>query len=115
MGAKNVLVSLGGDGAILVTMEGKEYYSKAPKGKVLNTVGSGDSMVAGFIAGLKKSNENIENISKTTTYEKASSEEFVKNYDFEKAFKMGIAAGSASAFSMDLATEEEVNDVLKQL
>ena len=91
IGAQNVLISLGGEGAILVTTEGKEYYSKAPKGKVLNTVGAGDSMVAGFIAG------------------------YVKSVDFEQAFKMGIATGSASSFSMNLATAEEVANLLKEI
>ncbi len=91
MGAQNVLISLGGDGAILVTKDEKEYYLKAPKGKVLNTVGAGDSMVAGFIAG------------------------YVKNGDFEYAFKMGIATGSASSFSMNLATAEEVANLLKEI
>lgn len=91
MGARNVLISLGGEGAILVTTEEKEYYSKAPKGKVLNTVGAGDSMVAGFIAGYEYSG------------------------DFEQAFKMGIATGSASSFSMNLATAEEVADLLKEI
>ena len=91
IGAQNVLISLGGDGAILVTTEGKEYYSKAPKGKVLNTVGAGDSMVAGFIAGYEQSGE------------------------FEQAFKIGIATGSASSFSMNLATAEEVANLLKEI
>lgn len=91
MGAQNVLVSLGGDGAILVTTEDKIYFSNAPKGKVINTVGAGDSMVAGFIAGYKQSGE------------------------LEKAFKMGIATGSASAFSMNLATAEEVKNLLKEI
>ena len=91
MGAQNVLISLGGDGAILLNKEGKVYYSKAPKGKVINTVGAGDSMVAGFLAGYKKTK------------------------DYEQAFKMGIATGSASAFSMDLATAKEVEDLLKDI
>ena len=91
MGAQNVLISLGGDGAILLIKEGKVYYSKAPKGKVINTVGAGDSMVAGFLAGYKKTK------------------------DYEQAFKMGIATGSASAFSMDLATAKEVEDLLKDI
>ena len=91
MGAQNVLISLGGDGAILVTTEDEVYFSKAPKGKVVNTVGAGDSMVAGFIAGYEKSG------------------------DFEQAFKMGIATGSASAFSMNLATEQEVANLLKEI
>ena len=91
MGARNVLISLGGDGAILITETKEVYYSKAPKGKVLNTVGSGDSMVAGFIAG------------------------YQKNRDYNEAFKMGIAAGSASAFSMNLATLPEVESQLKEI
>lgn len=91
MGAENVLISLGGDGAILVTKENKEYYSKAPKGKVLNTVGAGDSMVAGFLAG------------------------YIENREYEKAFKIGIATGSASAFSMDLATRAQVEMLLKEI
>ena len=91
MGAQNVLISLGGDGAILVTNENKEYCINAPKGKVLNTVGAGDSMVAGFIAGYEKSGE------------------------YEYAFKMGVATGSASAFSMSLATKEEVVNLLKEI
>lgn len=91
MGAQNVLVSLGGDGAILVTQDNKVYFSKAPKGKVLNTVGAGDSMVAGFLTGYKESG------------------------DYEQAFKMSIATGSASAFSMDLATKEQVEMLLKEI
>lgn len=84
MGAENVLISLGGDGAILATKDNKVLYLKAPKGKVVNSVGAGDSMVAGFLAGLFK-------------YD-----------DYEKAFKMGIAAGSASTFSENLATKDEI-------
>ena len=84
MGAENVLISLGGDGAILLTKDKNVLYSKAPKGEVINSVGAGDSMVAGFLAGL-------------LTYD-----------DYEKAFKMGIAAGSASTFSENLATKDEI-------
>ncbi len=91
MGARNVLISLGGDGAMLVTTENKEYFLNAPKGKVLNTVGAGDSMVAGFVAG----------------YEKRG--------DYQYAFKVGLATGSASAFSMNLATSEEVANLLKEI
>ena len=91
MGAQNVLVSLGDDGAILLTREGKTYYSEAPKGDVVNTVGSGDSMVAGFLAG------------------------YYKAKDYEYALKMGVSAGSASAFSVELATKEKVDSILKQL
>ena len=91
MGARNVLISLGGDGAMLVTTENKEYFLNAPKGKVLNTVGAGDSMVAGFVAGYEKSG------------------------DYQYAFKVGLATGSASAFSMNLATSEEVANLLKEI
>jgi len=84
MGAENVLISMDKDGAILITKDKKLLYSKAPKGNVISSVGSGDSMVAGFIAG------------------------FLTNDDYEKALKMGIAAGSASAFSEKLATKEEI-------
>ena len=91
MGAQNVLISLGGEGAIFITADDKVYFSEAPKGKVVNTVGAGDSMVAGFIAAYKQYG------------------------DFEKAFKMGIATGSASAFSMNLATAEEVANLLKEI
>lgn len=91
MGAKNVLVSLGGDGAILVTVEENVYFCEAPKGKVLNTVGAGDSMVAGFLAG------------------------YLKTQDYEYALKMGIATGSASAFSMNLATIKDVETLLRKM
>ena len=90
-GAQNVLVSLGNDGALLLTKEDKIYYSKVPKGQVVNTVGSGDSMVAGFLAG------------------------YYQTKDYEYALKTGVAAGSASAFSTRLATKEDVNALLKQL
>ena len=91
MGAENVLISLGQDGAVLVTKDKNIRYLKAPKGKLVNSVGSGDSMVAGFIAGL-------------LTYN-----------DYEKAFKMGIAAGSASAFSKNLATKEEILSLFSKI
>ena len=83
-GARNVLVSMGGLGAVLVDEEGGVHLSEAPEGVVVNSVGAGDSMVAGFLAGwLEK-----------------------KNYEY--AFHMGLSAGSASAFSEKLATSEEV-------
>lgn len=91
MGARNVLISLGGEGGILVTEKQEVFISKAPKGKAINTVGAGDSMVAGFVAGYEKSK------------------------DYEQAFKLGIATGSASAFSMELATKEKVEILLKQI
>lgn len=91
MGAQNVLISLGGEGALLITQEDKVHFLKAPKGDVVNTVGAGDSMVAGFIAGYQETR------------------------DFNTALKMGIAAGSASSFSMNLATRQEVANLLKQI
>lgn len=88
MGAENVLVSLGKDGAMLLTEDGNVFYAEAPKGKVVNTVGAGDSMVAGFVA------------------------EYTKSMDMEKALKWGIAAGSASAFSKNLASKEEIDALI---
>ena len=91
LGAQNILVSLGKEGALLLTKDDKVLYSKAPEGKIVNTVGSGDSMVAGFLVG------------------------YYKTKDYEYALKTGIAAGSASAFSIELATKEDVELLLKQL
>ncbi|MCR1933142.1 1-phosphofructokinase [Clostridium tepidum] len=91
MGAENVLVSMAGDGAILISHKGEVIKSGVPKGVLKNSVGAGDSMVAGFIAG------------------------YLKNTNLENAFKMGIATGSASAFSEGLATKEKVEDILKQI
>ena len=88
-GAQNVLISMAGDGAILLTAAGTSYKSPAPKGKLVNSVGAGDSMVAGFITGYTESNGN-----------------------FEKAFHMGVATGSASAFSENLATRPEIEALL---
>ena len=98
MGAKNVLVSMAGDGAVLVDENGVVYESAAPKGKVVNSVGAGDSMVAGFLAGY------IEDLESGCVAESSC---------YERAFKMGIAAGSASAFSERLATKEAVETILK--
>lgn len=83
-GARNVLVSMAGDGAVLVAEDGSIFQSEAPKGKVVTSVGAGDSMVAGFIAG------------------------YLENGSYEKAFQMGVCTGSASAFSEELATKAEV-------
>ena len=80
-GAQNVLVSMGGKGAVLLDAEGNVHMLPVPKGTLVNAVGSGDSMVAGFLAG------------------------WTEKKDYEHAFKMGISAGSASAFSELLATE----------
>ena len=91
-GARNVLISMAGDGAILLTEDGKDYFSPAPKGTLVNSIGAGDSMVAGFIAGYEESKG-----------------------DYLKAFHMGLATGSASAFSENLATRPEVEALLKTL
>ena len=90
-GARNVLVSMAGEGAVLIDENGREYMSPVPKGKVINAVGAGDSMVAGFIAG------------------------YLEKKDYEYAFHMGIASGSASAFSEQLATRAEVEALLKTI
>ena len=91
LGAKNVLVSLGDKGAFLLTEKGQIYWQTAPNGKVKNTVGAGDSMVAGFVA------------------------EYIQSKDMKKALQQGIAAGSASAFSKNLATKEEIDALMKNL
>lgn len=88
-GAKNVLVSMAGEGAVLVTEDRQEYKAEAPKGKVINSVGAGDSMVAGFLYG------------------------FLKNKDYQEAFAYGVCTGSASAFSEELAQKEQVEELLK--
>jgi len=91
MGAKNVLISMAGDGAILLPENGEAIKREVPKGILKNSVGAGDSMVAGFLCG------------------------YLKNKDIDEAFKMGIATGSASAFSEKLATEDEVYKLLKEI
>ncbi|MDD6202191.1 MAG: 1-phosphofructokinase [Lachnospiraceae bacterium] len=87
-GARNVLVSMAGKGAVLVAEDGTVLKARAPEGKLKNSVGAGDSMVAGFIAGYLKSGNYID------------------------AFKMGVCTGSASAFSEELATKAEVTALL---
>lgn len=91
MGAQNVLVSMGKIGAALIDEAGQEYFIKSPEGKRVNTVGSGDSMVAGFIAG------------------------FLKYNNYNDALKMGVSAGSASALSKYLATKEEVYNLFNNI
>ena len=91
-GAKNVIVSMGGQGAVYIDENGYTYNMDAlrnPNSKIINTVGAGDSMVAGFIAGY----------------------ELFKNHD--KAFRMGMAAGAATVNSEFLATKEEIYELLK--
>ncbi len=90
-GAQNVLVSMAGEGAVLAAADGNVYDASAPEGTLVNGVGAGDSMVAGFMAG------------------------WMERADYEHAFHMGIAAGSASAFSEHLAVREEIEAVYRQI
>lgn len=83
-GARNVLVSMGGKGAVLLAENGEVMAGEAAKGEVKNTVGAGDSMVAGFMAG------------------------WMKEKSYEEAFRMGLASGGASACSERLATKQEI-------
>lgn len=87
MGAENVIISMAGDGALLICPEGV-FFGNAPKGEVKNSVGAGDSLVGGFLASYYKTN------------------------DLLKSFKNGIATGSASAFSLDLCTNDDVEALL---
>lgn len=91
MGARNVLVSMAGQGAVLAAEDGSVRQLPAPEGVLVNAVGAGDSMVAGFLAG------------------------WLERKDYEHAFRMGVAAGSASAFSEHLATRAEVEALLKNM
>ena len=90
MGAQNVLVSMAGEGGVLVAADGQVYQSPAAKGTVVNSVGAGDSCVAGFLAGLMETGS------------------------YQTAFRIGLAAGSASAFSDHLATRPEVEDLMSR-
>lgn len=89
-GAGNVLISMAGEGAILLTENGEVYQGKPPKGEVRNSVGAGDSMVAGFLTG------------------------YLNTGDYGKAFQLGIAAGSASAFQYWLADRDDVVKLLDE-
>ncbi len=91
MGARNVLISMAGEGAVLVAEDGSVYDAPAPKGVLVNAVGSGDSMVAGFTAG------------------------WIEKKDYRHAFYMGVASGSASAFSEYLATKDEIMDLYNKI
>ena len=90
-GARNVLIAMAGDGAILLTETKEVYKMGVPKGTVVNSVGAGDSMVAGFVAS------------------------YFKEHDYLKALKFGTATGSATAFSEGLATMDKVEELLKTL
>ena len=91
MGSENVIISMAGDGAVLINSNGEVTTSNVPKGVVKNSVGAGDSMVAGFITG------------------------FLKEKNVEQGFKLGVATGSASAFSEGLATKDYVYELLNQI
>lgn len=91
MGFRNVLISLAGEGAVLLTEDGQVFTAEAPQGILQNSVGAGDAMVAGFVAG------------------------WLENEDYTWAFQMAVAAGSASAFSKEFATKQEIMEVLKRV
>lgn len=91
-GAQNVLVSMGEKGAVLLDSKGSAHRTAACKGKAVNTVGAGDSMVAGFIAGYEKSGG-----------------------DYEYALKLGAAAGASTAFSEGLGTREQILELFGRL
>jgi len=82
---------MAGEGAVLIAEDGQVFDAPAPKGKLINGVGAGDSMVAGFVAG------------------------YIEKKDYEYAFHKGLAAGSASAFSEQLATKAEVDALLETI
>ena len=91
MGGRNILVSMAGDGALLLDETGKIHRMGCPKGKLVNSVAAGDSMVAGFLAGYQQTG------------------------DYGYALKLGTAAGSATAFSIGLGEKELINELMKQL
>lgn len=91
LGARNVLISKGGNGALLLTEEGKSYSKSAMNGKVISTVGSGDSMVAGFLAG------------------------YLRYHDYEQALLLALSTGSATAFKKGLADKEDVDAIMTKM
>ena len=90
-GARNVLVSMAGDGALLLDEQGEVHRIGTPKGKVVNSVGAGDSMVAGFVAG------------------------YLKSGDYTTALRLGTACGSATAFSLGLAKKADIERLLSEI
>jgi len=90
-GARNVMVSMAGDGGVLASEDGKVMFCPAPEGKVVNSTGAGDSAVAGFLAG------------------------YISSQNYKDAFKTALCAGSASTFSEFLATEDEINALYKSM
>ena len=91
MGARNVLVSMAEQGALLLSEDGAVYHTPSCKGEVVNSVWAGDSMVAGFLYG------------------------YLQEHSYEAALRYGAACGSASAFSKGIAEKEQVEEMLKQL
>ena len=91
MGARNVLISMGGDGALLVSEDDEVFISSVAKGEVVNSVGAGDSMVAGFVSG------------------------YLKTGSYEEALRLGAASGGATAFSSDLASREFIDKLVKEI
>lgn len=91
LGARNIIISLGKNGAFLLDENGNEYYSKAPEGKLVDSVGSGDSMLAGFVYGI------------------------IDGFSTEEAFKFALACGSATAFSENIATKEEIYNLYENI
>ena len=91
LGARNVLVSMAGDGAVLLTEDGAVYREGVCRGTVVNSVGAGDSMVAGFLAG------------------------YLKTGDYGYALKFGTASGGATAFSHGIGSREKIMELFTQL
>ncbi|HAX71967.1 MAG TPA: 1-phosphofructokinase [Firmicutes bacterium] len=91
LGAQNVLISRGKDGAVLLTDRGDVFQSHVPSGVVKNSVGAGDSMVAGFIAG------------------------YLKDHSYVHALQLGAACGSATAFCSDVAKRQDIEDLMSQI
>ena len=90
-GLRNVLISLAGEGAVLLTEDGQVFSAEAPEGHLQNSVGAGDAMVAGFVAG------------------------WLDKKEYEWAFRMAVASGSASAFSKGFATKSEIMELLESV
>lgn len=90
-GATNVLVSMAGDGALLLDEKGEVHKINAPTGQLVNSIGAGDSMVAGFTAG------------------------YISTGDYDYALKLGTACGSATAFSVGLATKSKIEEIYNSL
>lgn len=91
MGARNVLISRGGDGAMIITETGEVYTSNVPKGTLVNSVGAGDSMLSGFMA------------------------KFIETEDYAASLKQGAATGSATAFSVGIAKKSFIEELLPQV